>query len=365
MFITSLEVQNFRNLKKEKIELTNGLNVFCGKNAQGKTNLLESIFISGIGKSPRVSKIKECIMWDADFSIIKIKYQKAYIKCEITFKLTKDGKKIILINGVSIKSLSELIGEVNLIYFFPEDLKLIKEAPIDRRKFMDIDISQASKFYFTNLNKYNTVLQERNKLLKNASSIEEVKQSVFVWDEQLSEYASNIIISRIRFLKKLSPLARQAHFDLSGNKEKLDISYDGINEENKALLKEELLKLYQTNLEKDFSLGHTSIGPHKDDIKITLDGKDLRLYGSQGQQRTASLALKFAEIELFKAEFGEEPILLLDDVLSELDEERRAKLIAKCHNLQCIITTTDWEFKDLDAQIFTISGGKIYKNTPK
>lgn len=361
MYITSFEVQNFRNLKKEKIELINGLNVFCGKNAQGKTNLLESIFISSIGKSPRVSKIKECIMWDADFSIIKLVCKKKYRKCEIVFKLNKDGKKTILINGVSIKSLSELIGEINIVYFFPDDLKLIKEAPADRRKFMDIDISQASKFYFSSLNKYNTTLLERNKLLKNALSFEEVKKSVFIWDAQLAEYASNIIISRIRFLKKLSPLAKKSHFDLSGNKEELDICYDGIIEENKELLKEELLKLYQTNLEKDFSLGYTSIGPHKDDIKITLDGKDLRLYGSQGQQRTASLALKFAEIELFKEEFGEEPILLLDDVLSELDEERRIKLVEKCNNLQSIITTTDWEFNLKNTQIFNISNGKIAK----
>ena len=363
MHITNLEVKNFRNLKQTSLTLSNGLNVFCGKNAQGKTNLLESIFISAIGKSPRVSKIKECIMWDCDYSIIKVTVQKKFRKSEIVYKISKEGKKTILINGVSIKSLSDLIGEINLIYFFPDDLKLIKEAPSDRRKFMDIDISQASKFYFVNLTKYNNVLQERNKLLKTSSTLEEVKKSIYIWDNQLAEYATNIIISRLRFLKKLSPLAKLAHFDLSGNKEELEISYDGIQEENPKLLKEELLKLYQTNLEKDFAFGHTTIGPHKDDITITLNGKDLKLYGSQGQQRTASLALKFAEIELFKNEFGEEPILLLDDVLSELDENRRYKLIEKCNNLQSIITTTDWEYGTKNAQIFSIEDGKITKNT--
>lgn len=362
MYISNLEVKNFRNIAQANISLSNGLNVFCGKNAQGKTNLLESVFISSIGKSPRVTKLKECIMWNKDYAIIKVNVQKKFRKTEIVYKISALGKKTILINGAAIKSLSDLIGEINVVYFFPDDLKLIKEAPIDRRKFMDIDISQVSKFYFLNLTKYNDVLLERNKLLKSATSIEEVKKSVYIWDNQLAEYASNIIISRIRFLKKLSPLAKQAHYDLSNNKEELEISYDGICEENKDLLKEELLKLYQTNLEKDFAFGHTTIGPHKDDIIITLNGKDLKLYGSQGQQRTASLALKFAEIELFKNEFGEEPILLLDDVLSELDETRRNKLVEKCNNLQSIITTTEWNYMAKNAQIFTINGGEIAKN---
>ncbi len=362
MYIKELSVSNFRNYDNAYINLSNGLNVFEGQNAQGKTNLLEAIYICAIGKSNRTSKIKDCINWSKSFSIIDIKVQKKIGTIHIQFKILENGKKIILINGSPIKSLSQLLGEINIIYFFPDDLKLIKEAPNDRRKFMDIDISQASKIYFNNLMKYNLALAQRNKLLKSAKTLTELEQTINIWDEQLSSYASKIIMSRIRFLAKLAPLAEKSHFELSNNQETLKISYQGETGDSVDEIKNKLLKLYKENLEKDYNLGYTSIGPHKDDIYIELNGVDLRSFGSQGQQRTASLALKFAEIELFKSESGEEPIILLDDVLSELDEKRRQNLIKMSEKLQTIITCTEYTENAKNAQVFKIKSGKITKN---
>lgn len=361
MHITEITVQNFRNLETSTINLNKGLNIFSGKNAQGKTNLLESIYVCAIGKSPRINKLKDCITWGKNFSKIKINLKKNNRDIIIDFRIFDNGKKAILINGSPIKSLSQLLGELNVVYFFPDDLKLIKEAPTDRRKFIDISLSQVSKVYFNNLMKYNQVLAQRNKLLKNSKSLEEVQKTISIWDTQLSTYASNVILSRIRFLNKLSPLVEDSHLELSENKERLKIEYQGILGETVQEIREKLLSAYQQSLEKDFYLGYTSIGPHKDDIKIMLNGIDVRNFGSQGQQRTASLALKFGEIELLKKEFNEEPVLLLDDVLSELDEKRREKLIEKSTKLQCIITCT--EFKELAdaATIFQIINGKVEK----
>lgn len=361
MHLEELTVKNFRNYDYAKVDFSKNLNVLTGKNAQGKTNLLEAVYICAIGKSPRTNKLKECIKWGKTFSTINLKIHKRTGSINIDFRILENGKKVVLINDTPIKSLAQLLGELNLIYFFPDDLKLIKEAPLDRRKFMDIDISQASKMYFTNLTKYNITLAQRNKLLKTSNNLNEVKATIRIWNEQLSTYASNIILSRIRFLKKLAPLVNDCHKYLSGTDENLEISYQGEIGETTAEIKTSLLKKYEQTLEKDFSLGHTSIGPHKDDIKIELNDIDLRDFGSQGQQRTASLALKFAEIELFNQEKGEQPILLLDDVLSELDKSRRGKLIELSNTLQTILTCTEYEENAKNNKIFYINQGQISK----
>lgn len=358
MKITNLEIKNFRNYNYAKINLDDKLNVLVGNNAQGKTNLLESIFLLALGKSPRVSKDKDLVKWDCNNAVIKLTLQKATGNTNIEIRLFKQGKKIILINGIPIKKISELMGILNVIYFFPDDLKLIKESPSERRKFMDMDICQASKNYFYLLQRYERILNQRNKLIKQSKNLATLKETILIWDEQLAETASKIILSRIKFINKLAPKVANCHNFLTSSKENLELSYIGTTGENSTEIKEKLLNAYKTTIDKDFELGYTSIGPHRDDLKITLDGIDLRTFGSQGQQRTASLSLKLAEIETFKFETGDTPILLLDDVLSELDETRQQKLIEISTKLQTILTCTSFPFNQKYKK-FEIKNGAI------
>ena len=358
MKITELTIKDFRNYDNAQIHLDSKLNILVGQNAQGKTNLLESVFLLAIGKSPRVSKDKDLIKWDKDSAIIKLVVEKQNGTTTIEIRLFRQGKKIVLINGISIKKISELFGILNIVYFFPDDLKLVKEAPSERRKFMDMDICQASKQYFYLLTRYNHILNQRNKLIKTTQNIETLKQTISIWDEQIAECASKIILSRIKFINKLAPKVKKSHHYLTGNDENMEITYLGITGENSKIIKDKLLSSYKETLYKDFELGYTTVGPHRDDIKITLDGVDLRTFGSQGQQRTAVLALKLAEIETFKNETNEMPILLLDDVLSELDEVRQKQLIEVASNLQTILTCTNFSY-DVTCRKFKIFAGKV------
>lgn len=358
MRITRLEIENFRNYKHASVNLSNKLNVLVGNNAQGKTNLLESIFLLALGKSPRVNKDKDLVNWECESSVIKLELEKRAGTTKIEIRLFKQGKKIVLINGIPIKKISELLGVLNVIYFFPDDLKLIKESPSERRKFMDMDICQASKSYFYLLQRYERILNQRNKLIKQTRSIETLKDSIFIWNEQLAETASKIILSRIKFINRLAPKVANCHRYLTGSSETLELSYAGIVGESSEEIKGRLLADYEATLEKDFELGYTTIGPHRDDLKITLSGIDLRTFGSQGQQRTASLSLKLAEIETFKHETNETPILLLDDVLSELDEMRQQKLMEIASKLQTVLTCTSFPFS-VKCKKYTIKNGQI------
>ncbi len=360
MFVEELEIKNFRNYDYQKIIFDSKLNVILGKNAQGKTNLIEAIFLLAIGRSPRTTKDKEMINWNKDNAYVRLKINKNSGSKTLEIRLSKNGGKIILINGLPIKRISELISVLNVIHFFPEDLKLIKEAPQDRRRFMDVDISQASRNYFFLLQTYEKVLSQRNKLLKISKSIDVVKQTISIWDEQLSVVASKIIISRIKFLNQLAPIVQKSHAYLAGSDEILSISYQGVTGKSTQEIKDTLLKKLEENLEKDFELGYTSVGPHRDDIKITLNGVDIRSFGSQGQQRTASLAMKLAEIQIFEEETGEKPILLLDDVLSELDPSRQQKLINVATKQQSFLTCTDFSF-DTKCAIYNVSSGVCKK----
>lgn len=358
MIITELEIRDFRNYSYAKIHFDKKLNVLVGNNAQGKTNLLEAVFILALGKSPRVNKDKDLVKWDKESANIKLKIQKERGSTEIEIRLFSQGKKIILINGIPIKKISELMGILNVVYFFPDDLKLIKEAPSERRRFMDMDICQASKQYFYLLTRYDRILNQRNKLIKSTKELTELENIIGVWDEQLAEIASKIILTRIKFINKLIPKVKSCHNYLTNNNENLDLEYIGIVGETSIEIKEKLLKKLKETLSKDFELGYTTIGPHRDDLKITLNGIDLRSFGSQGQQRTASLSLKLAEIEAFKDETGETPILLLDDVLSELDNLRQNKLCEVASKLQTILTCTSFNFS-VNAKKYNIVNGSI------
>ena len=361
MIISSLKVENFRNYSNESLTFSKGLNILMGQNAQGKTNLLEAIYLCAIGKSYRTSKESLFIKQGENKAKISINLVKQSGDESISLRFSHKEKKQVFINDILVRKLSELIGEVNIVFFFPEDLKLIKEAPQDRRRFMDIDISQASKSYLYLLQRYEKILNQRNKLIKTSSSIEVLNRTISIWDEQLSEVASKIIYARIKFINRLKPHVEKMHRDLTGEDACLTISYQGVTGESSAEIKAKLLEIYSTSHEKDYELKFTSTGPHRDDIKIMLDGIDLRSMGSQGQQRTAALALKLAELDIFENELNERPILLLDDVFSELDHNRRNRLIQVALRQQTFIACTDLAGTQVneDFNIIKIKNGSV------
>ncbi len=253
------------------------------------------------------------------------------------------------------------MGNLNSVFFNPEELKLIKESPEDRRRFMDISLSQMSKRYFYALQKYRKIIEQRNDLLKNPDR-ESVYETLPLWDAQLVEYAEIIIKERLEFIKLLKPFANDAHNFITGGNESLEISLDSGYLESEDNVSECLLRALNERLEKDIILGYTSVGPHRDDIKIKISNEDVRIYGSQGQQRTSAISLKLAELEIFKKRFNEYPVLILDDAFSELDSKRRARLIERVKGIQTIITCTELteELKSIEnAKHFIIEKGKI------
>lgn len=358
MIIKSIELVNYRNYDNQLVELSPSLNVLIGNNAQGKTNMLEGIFLCAIGRSPRTTKDKELIKWGCSFSKITLEINKNDGRKKIEMFLFADQNKAIKINSMTIKRMGELMGEFNAIYFSPDELKLVKDAPDERRRFMDIDLSQFSKNYFYSLSKYNEILMQRNKLLKTSSSKSVILDTVGVWNEQLAEYGSKIIFARMGLLDKLKVYANKSHMYLTNKKEKLELSYTGLVADTLFEIKDKLLNEYSNTIDKDIELGYTTVGPHRDDIKITINDIDVRHFGSQGQQRTVALSLKLAELEVFKENLGEYPVLLLDDVLSELDSDRQIKLLEKIKNIQTIITCTDFPF-DIPHSTYKVVQGKI------
>ncbi len=340
MYIKNLTLQNYRNYEKANFEFSSGINILTGNNAQGKTNCAEAIFYLCTGYSPRASRDKQVINYGKDGAFISGIATSSYGDVKIDIKFSKSKNKEISLNGVPIKKIGELMGNLNSVFFNPEELKLIKESPEDRRRFMDISLSQMSKKYFYALQKYRKIIEQRNDLLKNPDK-EVVYETLPLWDEQLSEYAEIIIKERLEFIKLLKPLANEAHSFVTNGKELLAISLDSNYLEDENNIKEALLKALSERIEKDIILGYTTAGPHRDDIKIKVNGEDVRIYGSQGQQRTSAISLKLAELEIFKMRFNEYPVLILDDALSELDAGRRKRLLERVKGIQTIITCTE------------------------
>ena len=361
MKIKSLKLKNYRNYNELDVNFSDLLNVFVGKNAQGKTNLLESIYYCCIGKSFKSVKDKDIVNWNKEEGFIKLLAEKKYRDIQVEIKFSKDKKKVIEINDIPIKRIGELIGELNIVFFSPNELKLVKESPEERRKFMDIDISQINKRYFYQLSRYEKILSNRNKLLKNSSNIDIVKDTIDIWDRALIQSAKKIAFEREKFVKAIMPYTQKAQSYISGGKENVELKYIsgcGVNlDEN---FEKNLDRLLKKNLEKDFKLGYTTLGVHRDDIDIFLNGVEVKSFGSQGQQRTVALSLKLAELENMYNEIGEYPILMLDDVFSELDSDRQEKLLKFVSRTQTFISTTDC--KKIDGKIFEISEGKIIKN---
>lgn len=361
MKVTEIAVSNYRNLAKQKVELGDQLNIFTGDNAQGKTNLVESVYLCCIGKSPRTDKDKDLICWSKDRAFVRVKYQCRFGEGEITVTLTAGSKKQITVNSVPIAKIGELMGYLNCIYFSPKEIEIISRSPAERRRFLDIDLCQTDKNYFYSLSRFNKALQQRNNLLKQAKTLDGVKETVFVWDKQLAEEGARVIAKRRSFCEKLKVYAKQSHASLTDSKEQLEMEYvTQIKGESVAKIAENYLALLQNNLEKDFQLRHTSVGCQRDDIALKINSTDVRSFGSQGQLRTTALSLKLAELQIFKNIIGEYPVLILDDVLSELDVDRQKRLLNFDSDLQILLTTAteiNHNLANSNCKFFTISQG--------
>lgn len=337
MKIRSLKLKDFRNYELLKLEPCESTNIFYGNNAQGKTNILEAVYVCCTTKSHRGSKDREMIHFHQDESHIKLTVRKHDVSYRIDMHLKKNKAKGVAINGIPIRKASELFGIVNVVFFSPEDLNLIKNGPAERRKFIDLELCQLNKLYVHSLVSYNRILMQRNKLLKELFFHPEYEETLDVWDMQLVQYGKEIIKFRETFIGQLNEIIREIHRKLSGDREELQIVYDPNASYEK--LDEELKRSRPQDLKQKTTLA----GPHRDDIGFFIDGVDIRKFGSQGQQRTAALSLKLAEIELVKRLVRDYPILLLDDVLSELDGERQNHLLSAIDQIQTMITCTGLE----------------------
>lgn len=334
MFIKSMELLNYRNYGQLHIDFHKGTNVLYGDNAQGKTNILEAVYVCCTTKSHKGSKDREIVKFGEEESHIKMIVRRDDVPYRIDMHLKKNRTKGIAVNGIPIKKASELFGIVNVIFFSPEDLNIIKNGPSERRKFIDLELCQLNKLYVYNLVQYNKVIAQRNKLLKDMDGTSSLKETLDIWDIQLVKFGKEVIRLRTEFIRELNELIRGIHAHLSGEKEELSILYEPNVTE--ALFEEMLIKNRQQELRQRLTL----TGPHRDDLNFIVNGTDIRKFGSQGQQRTAALSLKLAEIELVKRTVKDYPILLLDDVLSELDSKRQEHLLSGISHIQTLITCT-------------------------
>ena len=335
MVIKSLKLKNYRNYDILDLKFDPDTNILYGDNAQGKTNILEALYLSGTTKSHRGTKDRDVIQFGHDESHIETVVEKRGIDFQIDMHLKKNSPKGIAIDKVPIRKAGELFGIVYFVFFSPEDLNIIKEGPAGRRRFIDLELSQLDKIYLSNLSNYNRIINQRNSLLKDIYGQKNLIETLDIWDMQLASYGTEILNRRKKFIDEVNEIISDIHYKLTGGREHIKLSYESANA-NISL--EEALKKYR---ERDMRMKSTTVGPHRDDICFTADkGIDIRKFGSQGQQRTAALSLKLSEIELVKKVIGDTPVLLLDDVLSELDKHRQNYLLDSIHDIQTIITCT-------------------------
>ena len=357
MYIEKIILNHFRNYDEQVIKLNPHINVFYGNNAQGKTNILESIFLCGFGKSFRTSKEKEMIGLGKEYTQVEMQYQKSDRSGKI--KVILANKKQIEVNGVKIKKLSELVGNLNLVIFTPDDIQILKNGPAERRRFLDMMIGQLRPNYVYTLNLYLKTLEQRNNYLRQIKEENKSEEMLEIWDEKLAEYAVTIWKYRNEFIEKLKQKIKVIHLQITNEKEELKIEYlsDCKNKEN-------YLELLKQRRKLDIIKGFTTKGIHRDDFQTLINEKEVGIYGSQGQHRTSILTLKLAELYVIYDEIGEYPILLLDDFMSELDENRRKSLLKYIKDTQVIITCTDkMELKDIDLEkeydYYQVQSGKI------
>jgi DNA replication and repair protein RecF len=337
MIIKSLELENFRNYNALSLNFDSGTNILYGDNAQGKTNILEAIYLSATTKSHKSSKDKDIIKFGADEAHIRTYVLKDGLENRVDMHLRRSKSKGIAINGQKIKKAAQLLGLLNVVFFSPEDLSIIKNGPSERRRFVDMELCQLDSVYLNNLNNYSKIVNQRNKLLKEMTFNPSLKDTLFVWDSQLVAYGIKVIERRKEFVDQLNEIIYDIHGKLSGGKEELSIKYEPDIEPDDFER-----KLAASN-DRDIKLKQTTIGPHRDDFSFNVGDVDIRKFGSQGQQRTAALSLKLSEIELVKKITNDTPLLLLDDVLSELDSNRQNYLLNSIGDIQTIITCTGLE----------------------
>jgi len=363
MFIKYLKLKNFRNYDELVIELNKGTNVFVGDNAQGKTNILEAIYYCSLAKSHRTNRDKELINWNATDAYIKLYVCKTRLDKKIEIKIFKEGKKGVNINSIKVQKLSELVGSFNVIMFSPEDLNIVKESPSYRRRFLDIELCKLSKRYYYSLTQYKKILNERNLTVKKWNTDSDI---IDVYDKQLSQFGAIIIKDRIAYIEKLNKLGKIIHSNITSKSEVIEIKYltpikdlDNIQENFYLLLCK--------NRKRDIETKTTSTGPHRDDFSIEINGVDARIFGSQGQQRTCVLTIKFGALEIIKELTGEYPVLLLDDVLSELDTKRQEYILNSIKEVQTLITCTGVndirKYLNTESKIFEVMSGGLKEIT--
>ena len=335
MVIKSLKLKNYRNYDFLDLKFDPKTNILYGDNAQGKTNILEALYLSGTTKSHRGTKDRDIIQFGHDESHLETVVEKKGSCFQIDMHLKKNSPKGIAIDRIPIRRAGELFGIVHFVFFSPEDLNIIKDGPAGRRRFIDLELSQLDKIYLSNLSNYNRIINQRNSLLKDIYGQAHLMETLDIWDMQLVAYGTKVLERRREFISEVNEIISEIHYKLTGGKEKIMLTYE---ESIGNLTLEQALK---KNRERDIRLKSTSVGPHRDDICfMTEGGLDIRKFGSQGQQRTAALSLKLSEIEHVKRLIGDTPILLLDDVLSELDKHRQNYLLDSIHDIQTIITCT-------------------------
>ena len=355
MWISNIKIKDFRNYNNEEINLNNNVNIFYGENGQGKTNIIEAIFLCSMGKSFRTNKDKEMIKLNSERALVEIEFQKSDRDGKIKIELA--NKKNVFINGVKIKKLSELLGKINVVIFTPDDINILKGGPQNRRRFLDIMISQLKPNYMHNLSLYLKTLEQRNNYLRQIKEENKDENLLDIWDEKLAEYSINIFQYRNKFINKIKEKIKKIHGEITDLKEDIEIEY--ITE---CKNKEEFLNLLRQRRKLDIIKGFTTKGIHRDDFVIYINNKQLDIYGSQGQHRTAILSLKLSELNIIEEEIGEYPILLLDDFMSELDEKRRTHFLEKIDNTQVIITCTDKiSIENKKILIYNVKDGNVQK----
>ena len=361
MNVTQIYFKDWRNLAEVSLRLDAATNIFLGKNAQGKTNILEAINFASILKS-RAGKEAEIIRWGETAAILRITFLKAGVSHELAIEISSERRRRILLDANPIRP-RELIGKLNSVLFSPEDLFMFKGTPSGRRKFLDAQISQAAPVYFMDLSRYTKLVEIRNALLKKIRDDAAPEDELDLWDEQLADAADKVISKRLTSIYKLNYLANAVQKKISSDAENLSVVYDMRGLDSQENIAENFLSALRARRLKDVQRGSTSFGAHLDDLKFFINGRELKLYGSQGQLRTAALALKLSELQFLKAETGEYPILLLDDVMSELDAERREMLLTflRREKIQTLITATDRAYfpPQIVAKIFSVKAGRV------
>lgn len=355
MWIKKIKIKNFRNYESEEINLEKNINIFYGQNAQGKTNIIESIFLCSLGKSFRAKKDKEMIKLNEQNAIVEVEYEKSDRDGKI--KIEIGNKKNIYLNGIKIKKLSELLGNLNIVIFTPDDINILKGGPQNRRRFLDIMISQLRPNYMHILNLYIKTMEQRNNYLRQIKEEHKDENLLEIWDEKLAEYAIKIYEYRKEFIEKIIKKLDIIHKNITNGEEQIELEYV-----TECDSKEKYLKLLKERRKLDIIKGFTTKGVHRDDFMIYINKKDIKIFGSQGQNRTAMLSLKLAELQVIYDEIGEYPILLLDDFMSELDKTRRKNFLENIEGTQVIITGTEkLDIENLEYLEYNVSNGKVLK----